>query len=302
MTFWQYFLYITIVVVSYKILDYIINIIVVGICTFLKIQKIGVYLSKTISFYIFTSILGLLFYSASTLKPTGISSTVAFIIGLLTVYTTIGSGMYEKEKYAKETCNYELLSFLKYDFIFLVLSLVYYVLLVNFPFLAINKLTVQVVYLIEYIYSIQIIGVIVQIISVLYFFSICFYGIIFAAMTFTAIVSYLKDRWNSKKSSSVNVTQNVDKTMQYYDDGSNYYGELKDNLRHGNGVYSFADGAKYIGEFIDGEMHGQGTAIYQDGTVLEGNFSYGQIDGQCTVIYPDGTKETQIYDNGERID
>ena len=48
-------------------------------------------------------------------------------------------------------------------------------------------------------------------------------------------------------------------------DGDTYEGEWKNNVRHGQGTFTFANGDKYVGNFKDGLGHGQGTYTWSDG-------------------------------------
>lgn len=48
-------------------------------------------------------------------------------------------------------------------------------------------------------------------------------------------------------------------------DGDTYEGEWKNNVRHGQGTYTFADGDKYLGNYKDGKRHGQGAYTWSDG-------------------------------------
>lgn len=45
-----------------------------------------------------------------------------------------------------------------------------------------------------------------------------------------------------------------------YPDGS-YLGEFKDNMRHGQGTFSWFDGGKYIGSWKDDKRHGIGICM-----------------------------------------
>ena len=64
----------------------------------------------------------------------------------------------------------------------------------------------------------------------------------------------------------------------YYDDGTKYEGELKDDEPHGHGTGYYSDGTiMYEGEWEDGLAHGKGTAYWEDGTILyEGEWEDGE--------------------------
>lgn len=50
-----------------------------------------------------------------------------------------------------------------------------------------------------------------------------------------------------------------------YEDGSVYFGQLEDGVRHGSGYLSIADGSVYIGEWNSDNYNGEGIYIYPDG-------------------------------------
>ena len=62
---------------------------------------------------------------------------------------------------------------------------------------------------------------------------------------------------------------------QSYDDGTRYYGEWRDNKRHGQGIYTWTDGSIYVGEWRYGKKHGQGTQTWAD----DGQKSVGEWRG-----------------------
>ncbi|MBL10100.1 MAG: hypothetical protein CL402_06230 [Acidiferrobacteraceae bacterium] len=76
-----------------------------------------------------------------------------------------------------------------------------------------------------------------------------------------------------------------------YPDGSEYVGEFKDGLFHGQGTMSYANatlssgikGSKYVGEFKDGLFHGHGTLVLTDGTQYTGDWKEGKRHGHGTV-------------------
>ena len=98
-----------------------------------------------------------------------------------------------------------------------------------------------------------------------------------------------------------------------YEDGSTYFGEWKDNLRHGQGTMAGSDGGnyvgewkngqqhgygtrndtvrciKYVGEWKDGMKHGQGTTIDSADTKYSGGWKDGHRHGQGTVTFTDGS-------------
>lgn len=109
-----------------------------------------------------------------------------------------------------------------------------------------------------------------------------------------------------------------------YRGGDSYYGEWKDNLRHGRGVvatinadiyegkwkndtfngfgtYFFGAGSNqgdlYIGEWEDGKWHGQGKYSHADGREYTGEFKDGKRHGKGFYREANMDKYPVIYDN-----
>ena len=47
-----------------------------------------------------------------------------------------------------------------------------------------------------------------------------------------------------------------------YPDGSSYYGQFKEGLRHGFGTYTHKGGDEYKGAWLDGKYNGHGIYTY----------------------------------------
>ena len=69
----------------------------------------------------------------------------------------------------------------------------------------------------------------------------------------------------------------------------NIIGQFKNNVPHGEGIYTWARGDQYVGQFKDGESHGKGTYTYVSGTIHSGQFKNGTII-EGTSIYSNGSK------------
>ena len=82
-------------------------------------------------------------------------------------------------------------------------------------------------------------------------------------------------------------------------DGSTYDGELKDNQRHGYGVWTRPDSTRYAGMWEMNKPHGEGTLFLADGTVYSGLWKMGKRHGQGTLTYPDGQKQSGAWSEGK---
>jgi hypothetical protein len=59
--------------------------------------------------------------------------------------------------------------------------------------------------------------------------------------------------------------------------GWTYFGEWKNNNRHGQGAIQLTNGDKYVGEFKDDNKHGQGTITFANGDKYVGEWKDGEI-------------------------
>ena len=76
----------------------------------------------------------------------------------------------------------------------------------------------------------------------------------------------------------------VEKVEEEYQDGSIYYGEKENGLRHGFGKFSYSDGGIYEGEWKYGTMDGHGKLFYPSGKLAyDGNWTNNQFDKQGIV-------------------
>lgn len=74
-----------------------------------------------------------------------------------------------------------------------------------------------------------------------------------------------------------------------YQNGDSYVGELKDFLRHGQGILvTKLTGDKYEGEFVDNQPHGRGKSLFANGDIYEGDFVNGRREGQGTYTWASG--------------
>ncbi len=64
-------------------------------------------------------------------------------------------------------------------------------------------------------------------------------------------------------------------SSKQYVDGSRYEGQLKNELRHGVGIYYYKNGDIYSGEWSQDLFHGQGTYIFASGERYQGQLREG---------------------------
>jgi hypothetical protein len=68
-------------------------------------------------------------------------------------------------------------------------------------------------------------------------------------------------------------------TYVYRDDGSEYNGNYKNDLRHGIGTMMLTNGIRYEGEWRHGYAHGQGLLTFPDGDQYSGGWHLGKKHG-----------------------
>jgi len=87
-----------------------------------------------------------------------------------------------------------------------------------------------------------------------------------------------------------------------YSDGSQYIGEYKDNLQHGQGTYTYANGDKYVGGWKDNTRNGWGTFTYSNGDKYVGEFKDGLRHGEGTLYIWNGTADFNAQSGGRFLD
>jgi hypothetical protein len=63
-----------------------------------------------------------------------------------------------------------------------------------------------------------------------------------------------------------------------------YYGELKNDHRHGRGCMAYQNGRVYEGFWFDDKRHGNGFERYTNGNTYEGYFKNGKAHGRGEYI------------------
>lgn len=76
------------------------------------------------------------------------------------------------------------------------------------------------------------------------------------------------------------------------DDGSyeRYEGEYKNDLRSGDGVYTYADGSRFEGSYLSDAKNGSGKMVFANGDVYEGDFVNDYRTGEGSYTWASGDK------------
>jgi hypothetical protein len=83
-------------------------------------------------------------------------------------------------------------------------------------------------------------------------------------------------------------------------DGSEYSGEFRNAMMHGQGTYVYARrGEKYVGEWRNGVINGEGTYFYRSGNRYQGEWRNGRKSGQGTYSYASGEKYVGEFENDQ---
>ena len=91
----------------------------------------------------------------------------------------------------------------------------------------------------------------------------------------------------------------VEKQTLKYEDGSAYYGEIKNGKENGLGIANYLDGCKYEGEYLNGERNGIGIYYEENGKTYMGEFKGNYVYGFCIEESLDYKYEGN-YVNGEK--
>lgn len=90
-------------------------------------------------------------------------------------------------------------------------------------------------------------------------------------------------------------------TMVYevkFADGSEYKGEMENNLPHGKGEMSWPNGKQYSGTFVMGNIEGQGRLVTETGMVYEGDIKDAIPEGMGKVELPSGYSYEGAFTSG----
>lgn len=78
-----------------------------------------------------------------------------------------------------------------------------------------------------------------------------------------------------------------------------YEGEWMNNMKHGEGIYTYNEGSRYKGQYANDNKHGLGAYLFEDGKIYFGDWKEGQMSGQGTMIYPNLDMKKFLYEQGK---
>ncbi|KAL0244412.1 hypothetical protein GEMRC1_008496 [Eukaryota sp. GEM-RC1] len=81
--------------------------------------------------------------------------------------------------------------------------------------------------------------------------------------------------------------------------GDHYFGQLKDNVPHGDGIKTLANGGKIEGKFVLGKLEGHSSYTSPSFTYI-GSFLANLFDGEGQIDYSDGRKYTGLFRYGKK--
>ena len=82
----------------------------------------------------------------------------------------------------------------------------------------------------------------------------------------------------------------------YYEDGSTYFGDIKNYKRDGNGNFK-NETEEYEGEWKNDKKNGEGTLTFSDRTKYIGHFKDNKFDGKGTMNWKDGFSYEGYFKN-----
>ena len=91
----------------------------------------------------------------------------------------------------------------------------------------------------------------------------------------------------------------------YNENGEQYVGEMKNNLKDGKGIIFFKNDneemkQRYEGQFKNNKIQGKGFMFWKLGNMYEGFFKNGKMEGKGIFYYSDGSQYIGEFKNGKR--
>ncbi|KAL4506048.1 hypothetical protein ABPG72_013809 [Tetrahymena utriculariae] len=95
-----------------------------------------------------------------------------------------------------------------------------------------------------------------------------------------------------------NSNNNENYEIIFYNNGSSYKGQLKNNQKHGKGKIDFGNGIIYEGDFKKDTFYGYGQLIQINGDQYKGDFKDNFFDGKGFIKYTNGSSYEGEFKNG----
>jgi hypothetical protein len=105
---------------------------------------------------------------------------------------------------------------------------------------------------------------------------------------------------NVKHSGIEEQLKNVNnKTTLRMNDGSEYYGEVKNDLPDGHGKQIWTNGDEFVGYYLAGKKNGIGKFYKKDGYSFHGNYLDNRISGFGVMNFPNGDVYKGNFQKGQ---
>jgi len=157
----------------------------------LRINK-GIYLVKAFGSYLLVSLTALLTLFAIESNP-GIGSLILYpFIGVFTIYMAEASRAYEAEKQAAMDYDYEALTILRYDGLFIVGAVILFIVTLFIPIIALNPITQWLFGVIDWAYSLPVLDWILRIAGILFLLSMIWQGILLSIVLIGSLIGKIK--------------------------------------------------------------------------------------------------------------
>jgi hypothetical protein len=81
--------------------------------------------------------------------------------------------------------------------------------------------------------------------------------------------------------------------------GEIYSGEFRDGIPNGKGIDFYLNGEVYCGHFVNGKENGKGMYFYSDGGIYSGEYGEGKLNRKGMLLYVDGGIYSRLFKNGK---
>ena len=85
-----------------------------------------------------------------------------------------------------------------------------------------------------------------------------------------------------------------------YKNNSKYIGEIKQNMKHGIGIFIWEDDSRYEGEFVENRMEGWGLIYFSDNKIFQGQVLNGVPNGYGEFIWDNNNIYVGNYVKGQK--